>query len=51
MHLFKVTHIGPDLRRHQQTVPAATTAQAQAWMEQLYGVALALSAVRRGVAP
>ena len=29
---FKVTHIAPDLRKHQQLVDAATTAQAQAWM-------------------
>lgn len=48
---FKVTHIGPDLRKHQQLVDAATTAQAQAWMEQLYGVALVLSAIRQGARP
>ena len=40
---FKVTHIAPDLRKHQQLVQAVSTAQAQAWMEQLYGVALVLS--------
>ncbi|MBV7454324.1 hypothetical protein KW843_07565 [Acidovorax sp. sif1233] len=51
MSFFKVTHIGPDLQRHQRTVPAASTAQAQAWMEQLYGQALALAAVRVGPLP
>lgn len=51
MSLFKVTHIAPDLQRHQRTVPAATTAQAQAWMVQLYGLALVLSTVRVGARP
>ena len=51
MLLFKVTHIAPDLRKHQRTVPAATTAQAQAWMEQLYGLALVISAIRQGARP
>ncbi|MBU0749170.1 MAG: hypothetical protein KKG67_20500 [Gammaproteobacteria bacterium] len=48
---FKVTHIAPDLRKRQRLVDAATTVQAQAWMEQLYGVALALSAVRQEARP
>lgn len=48
---FKVTHIAPDLRRRQQLVDAASTAQAQAWMEQLYGVALVISAIRQGARP
>lgn len=48
---FKVTHIAPDLRKHQLFVNAVSTAQAQAWMEQLYGVALAMSAVRLGGQP
>jgi hypothetical protein len=48
---FKVTHIGTDLRKRQQLVDAASTAQAQAWMEQLYGLALAMSAIRQGVRP
>ncbi len=46
---FKVTHIAPDLRRRQRLVDAASTAQAQAWMEQLYGVALVLSTICLGV--
>lgn len=48
---FKVTHIAPDLRKRQQLVDAASTAQAQAWMEQLYGVALVMSAIRQGARP
>lgn len=48
---FKVTHIAPDLRKHQQLVQAVSTAQAQSWMEQLYGVALVMSAIRQGARP
>lgn len=48
---FKVTHIAPDLRKRQQLVDAASTAQAQAWMEQLYGVALVMAAIRLGARP
>lgn len=48
---FKVTHIAPDLRKRQLIVNAVSTVQAQAWMEQLYGVALALSAVRQEARP
>lgn len=48
---FKVTHIAPDLRKRQQLVDAASTAQAQAWMEQLYGLALVMSAIRQGARP
>ncbi len=48
---FKVTHIAPDLRKRQQLVDAASTAQAQAWMEQLYGVALVMSTIRQGARP
>ena len=51
MPLFKVTHIGPDLRRHQCRVPAPGTAQAQAWAEQLYGEALVMSVIRVGETP
>lgn len=48
MSLFKVTHIDEALRKHQELLPAGSTAQAQAWMVQLYGEALALSVVRKG---
>ena len=48
---FKVTHIAPNLRKRQLIVNAVSTAQAQAWMVQLYGVALALSAVRQEARP
>ncbi len=48
---FKVTHIAPDLRKRQQLVDAQSTAQAQAWMEQLYGVALVISVIRKGARP
>lgn len=48
---FKVTHIAPDLRKHQQLVQAVSTTQAQAWMEQLYGVALVLSTICLGGRP
>lgn len=48
---FKVTHIAPDLRKRQQLVDAVSTAQAQAWMEHLYGVALVMSAIRQGARP
>lgn len=48
---FKVTHIAPDLRKRQLIVNAVSTVQAQAWMEQLYGVALVLSAVRQEARP
>ena len=48
---FKVTHIAPDLRKHQLIVDAVSTAQAQAWMEQLYGVALVLSTICLGGRP
>lgn len=48
---FKVTHIAPDLRKRQLIVNAVSTAQAQAWMEQLYGEALALSTVRQEARP
>ena len=48
---FKVPHIAPDLRKHQQLVQAVSTAQAQAWMEQLYGVALVLSTICLGGRP
>lgn len=48
---FKVTHIAPDLCRRQLVVNATSTAQAQAWMEQLYGAAWVLSTIRLGVRP
>lgn len=48
---FKVTHIAPDLRKRQLIVNAVTTAQAQAWMEQFYGVALVLSTICLGGRP
>lgn len=48
---FKVTHIAPDLRKHQQLVQAVSTAQAQAWMEQVYGLALVLSTICLGGRP
>ena len=48
---FKVTHIAPNLRKRQLIVNAVSTVQAQAWMEQLYGVALVLSAVRQEARP
>ena len=48
---FKVTHIAPNLRKRQLIVNAVSTAQAQAWMEQLYGVALVLSTICLGGRP
>lgn len=42
---FKMTHIGLNFRCRQQLVNAVSREQAQAWMEQLYGPALVLSAM------
>lgn len=46
MSVFKVTHIDAALRKRQRRVPAPNAATAQAWLRQLYGEALAMSAVR-----
>lgn len=45
---FKVTHIDAALCRHVRTVVADSTALAIGWMCQLYGPALAVSAIRKG---
>lgn len=46
--VFKVTHISPSGAKHCSDVPAASRDMAVAWMEQLYGMAWAISAIRKG---
>ncbi|MCO5109990.1 MAG: hypothetical protein M9929_03985 [Burkholderiaceae bacterium] len=48
MMVFTVTHIGPGGAMHRRDVQAASNALAMAWMEQLYGFARAIVAIRKG---
>jgi hypothetical protein len=48
VRVFAVTHIGPDGAIHSQDVTAATRELAMAWMEQLFGLAQAMVAIRKG---
>ena len=49
---FKMTHIDLDGHRHCAILRrVANVSAASAWMEQLYGVALVMSAIRQGARP
>lgn len=46
--VFSVTHISPSGAKRCRDVTAASNALAIAWMEQLYGFARAIVAIRKG---